>query len=159
VVLLQELQVGNLVAPEVADNILAPQKLGDLAGFLLKLLQLAEDLLFPLGVLNGRLLQSFELAVQVGDVIGHVGLFEEGKLGLGVLARLLLVDDVARLLVNQLAGPELQQREDHVAVEMRGELGEQVEVGRRGRPVGGCGSHAGRFADDARSGGASIWRR
>lgn len=97
---LEELQVGHLVAAQVVDDIVPLQQLDDLAGLLLVLLQLAEDLLLLVGKLGGGLLEALELAVEVGDVVGHVCLFEQGVLGLCDLAGLGLILDVAALLVD-----------------------------------------------------------
>ena len=116
VFLFEKLQVGNLVASEIVHDLVCRQELRDPAGLLLILLQLGDDLLPPLSILSRRLVQVLDLAVQVGGVVGHVGLLEQLVLGLGDLARLLLVLDVA-ILIFQLVGRELQQREDQVAVE------------------------------------------
>lgn len=136
---LQELQVGHLVASEGINNVVALEELCDLCGLLLVFLQLAEDLLFPLGVLGGGFVEAFELAVQVGDVVGHVGALRERKLGLCDLARLGFIPDLS-ILVNKLAGAELEKGKDHVAVEVGGELVEQVVLG---PAAGGGGSHDG----------------
>ena len=138
VLLLQELQVGNLVGAEVVDDVVALEELGDLGGLLLVLFELVEDLLATLGVLGGGLLEALELAVEVGDVVGHVGLLEEGVLGGEDLASLV------GLIFLEAAGVELEEGEDHVAVEVGSELEDEVIVGGRGVAVGGgggCGSH------------------
>ncbi len=141
VLLLEELQIGHLVAAQVVDDVVALQQLDDGARLLLQLLQLGEDLLLFVGILGGRLLEALELAVEVGDVVGHVGLFEEGVLGLCDLAGLGLVLDVARLLVNELPGVEFEQGKDHVAVEVRDELEHEVVLGDIAAAVGRCGGH------------------
>lgn len=93
-----------------------------------------------LGVLGGGLLEALELAVEVGDVVGHVGLLEEGVLGGEDLASLVL------LIFLEAAGVELEEGEDHVAVEMGSELEDEIIAGGSGVAVGGgggCGSHRG----------------
>ncbi len=76
VFLLEELQIGHLVAAQVVHDVVALQQLDNGARLLLQLLQLRKDLLFLVSELGGRLLEALELAVEVRDVVGHVGLFE-----------------------------------------------------------------------------------
>lgn len=69
---LEELQVGNLVASESVDDLILGQEVADLGGGLLEVLQLLNNLLSLLVVLLGSILDTVELAVQSRDVIGHV---------------------------------------------------------------------------------------
>lgn len=126
-VLLQELQVGNLVTPQVCDDVLPLQQLRDLAGAVLVCFQGLDDLLPLVGKFFGWVLQVLQVTVQVGDVIRHVGLLQQLVLGLEKLARLGLVLGAA-IFVFQLGAAELEEREDEVAVELGDQLGEQVEL-------------------------------
>lgn len=126
--LLQELQVGHLVAAQVAYNVLVPQEIPQLARLFLELLELGNHLLPGLGKLGGRGIQILNLAVQVGHVVGHVGLLEQLVLGLGDLLRLLLIF-AAALLIFQLCRRKLEEGENKVSVEAENQLREEVELG------------------------------
>lgn len=118
VLVLQELQVGDLVAPQAVDNLILGQEVGDLSGGLLVLLQLGKHLLALLGVLGGRVGDAVQLAVERGDVVGHVGVLQQLDLSGQDLLRLLLV---ARLL--GLVALELDEREEQVSAQVRRQLG------------------------------------
>lgn len=128
VLLLEELQVGNLVAAQVCDDVFPPQQLLDLACGVLELLQGLDDLLPLVGVLFWWVLQALEVAVEVGDVVGHVGLPQQLVGGLEQLPRLGLVLGHA-ILVLQLAAAELEEGEDQVPVELGDERRQQVVLG------------------------------
>ena len=81
--LLEEFQVGNLIASQITNDILPPEKVGELAGVLLELFYASDDLL-PLFIkLGRRLLETVEFCFQVADEVGHVGGLQKFIFGLG----------------------------------------------------------------------------
>lgn len=115
VLLLEELQVGDLVAAQVADDILILQQLGDLGALLLVVLQLGEDLLSLLDELVGDGVGVVNFLPQVGHIVGHVGVLQQLVLGADHL-----------LVIFLGAGAELEKREDQMAVEVGDQLRQQV---------------------------------
>jgi len=106
VLVLQEFQVSNLVAPESVDDIVLCEQLGNLRGGLLVLLQLGQHLL-PLAVIFcGWVVNAVQLAVHRGDVVGHVGVLQEVDLS----SENLLGESIIFLLLG-LVALELNQRE------------------------------------------------
>ena len=121
--LLEEFQVGNLIASQITNDILPPEKVSELAGVLLELFYASDDLL-PLFVkLRRRLLETLQFCFQVADKVGHVGGLEELVLGLGKGADLLVGG-----IFGDLTGLEVEQGEDQVTVEMPHEGGEEIVV-------------------------------
>jgi len=80
VVLLEVVQVGNLVAAEVVDDILVGQEILDLAALLLELFPLVQGFLPLLNVFLRSLVEAVDLSVQVADKVGHVGVLQQLKL-------------------------------------------------------------------------------
>ena len=132
--LLKKLQVGDLVATQVANDVLPPEKVGELADVLLELLYAGDDLLSLVIELGRGLVQTFEFGLEVSDEVGHVCGLEELVLGLGDGA-----DLVVGGIFGDLAGLEVEERKDKMAVEMLYEVGEEVVVRRGGG--GGRGGH------------------
>ena len=137
VLLLEELQVGDLVTAQVVDNLLALQQVGDLARLLLELLQAAQDVLALLVELGRGFVQALQVGLELADEVNHVGRLEQLVLGLGDLERLGVI------VLGDLALGEVQQREDQVAVEVAHERGQKIVLGhdgwwRRSRDVGAC---------------------
>lgn len=125
VLVLEKLQVGHLVAAEAVDDLILGQEVGNRSRGLLVLLQLGDDLLALLDVLGGGVLDAVELAVHVGDVVGHVGVLEQLD-----LARQDLVEHLGVALLVGLVALELDQREQQVSAQ----VGRQV--GHDGRAIG-----------------------
>lgn len=123
--LLKELQVGHLVTTQIAHDVLATQKIRQLACLLLIVVQLLQDLLALLVELCRRLRETVDFLLQVTDEIRHVGGLQQLVLGLRDLERLGVV------ILGDLASCELQQREDQVSVEVLDQLGEKVVFGHR----------------------------
>jgi hypothetical protein len=120
VILLQEVQVGNLVAAQVVDDVLLAQEFGDLARLVLELLEAREDLLALLLELGGGLFGTIKLHLQAADEIDHVGGLEQLILGSGEL------EGLGIIVFGDLVVGELEEREDEVSVEVSDQLGHQI---------------------------------
>lgn len=96
---LEELQVGHLVASESVDDLVLGEQIGNLGRGLLVLFQLGQHLLSFLGVLRGGFLDSVKFAIERCDVVGHVRVLEKLDLArqdlLGLLGVVLLLRLVA----------------------------------------------------------------
>jgi len=115
VALLKVCQVLLLVAAQVGDDVLVVEQAADLAGGLLELVALLEDLV-ALGLeLVGHVVEAVDLLVQLADEIRHVGGLEQFE------QQLLLLDG----LVGVFIAGEVEERVDEMAVEVGHELGEQ----------------------------------
>ena len=108
VLLLQELQVGHLVAAQVRHNALVVQQRVDPARLLGEVLQLRQHLLAFAVELLGHVVAVVDLLPQVGDIVGHVGRLEQRILGL---------EDPLRALF-LLAGEEFEEGEYQMAVKV-----------------------------------------
>lgn len=125
---LQELQVGNLVAPQPVDNVVLRQELGNLRRRLLVLLQLRQDLLSLLGVLGRGVGDAVEVAVQRRHVIGHVGVLQQLDLAREDLLRLFVF-----ALLLRLVALELDQGKQQVPAQVLCHLGhDRRAIGRDG---------------------------
>lgn len=115
VALLEVGQVLLLVTPQVGNDVLVIQKTTNLAGGLLELVALLQDLLALFLVLVRHVGEAVDVLVQLADEIGHVcGLekFEE---------QLLLLDCLFGLFIAR----EVEERVDEVAVEVGHKLGKE----------------------------------
>ncbi len=100
--LLQELQVGNLITSQPSDNIFSRQQVHNLGTLLPILFQLIQDLLPLQRKLLGSIVHTLQLTVQSCHVIRHVRLFQQLVLRPRHIQRWLIF----------LFCDELQQRED-----------------------------------------------
>ena len=142
--LLEELEIGKLVAAQAVNDVVALQKLGQLARLVLEPLDLGHDLLALDRIVVRPLVKPAQLALELGHVVGHVRPAEQGELGLEDMARLARVPRLA-LFVLVLRASELEQREDHMPVQICHDLRQHAaQPGRlyRRRDIG-CGVVAG----------------
>lgn len=108
-------QVLLLVTPQVGNNVLVIQKTANLAGGLLELVALLQDLLALFLVLIRHVREAVDVLVQLSDEIGHVCGLEQFK------KQLLLLDCLFGLFIAR----EVEERVDEVAVEVGHKLGEE----------------------------------
>lgn len=121
--LLEEFQVGNLIASQITNDILPPEKVSELAGVLLELFYASDDLL-PLFVkLRRRLLETLQFCFQVADKVGHVGGLQKFIFSLGDGANLVIGS-----ILGNLAGLEVEKGEDQVTVEVFYEGRQEIVV-------------------------------
>lgn len=124
---LEELQVGNLVTSESIDNLVLRQEVGNLGRSLLVLLQLCQHILSLLGVLGWWVGNAVKFAVKAGDVVGHVCVLEEFDLA----GKDLLRQGIVTLLLSLLA-VELDQWEEQVPAQVRRDAGHDRAISRDG---------------------------